>query len=53
MLMFAPDRPVLDAAGRPIAIPENRVVPPELAPPGMPIRRIVIPAPIDAVGPRN
>lgn len=43
ILMFAPDRPVYDAAGRPIAVPANRIVPPELAPPGLPIRRIVIP----------
>jgi hypothetical protein len=48
ILMFTPDRQFVDAAGRPIAIPENRVVPPELAPPGLPVRRITIPAPADA-----
>lgn len=47
ILMYSPDRPFLDAAGQPIAIPRNRVVPPELAPPGLPQRRIVIPAPIE------
>lgn len=47
ILMFSPDHQFLDTAGRPIAIPENRVVPPELAPPGLPIRRIVIPAPTE------
>ncbi len=47
ILMFAPDRQLLDAQGRPIPIPANRVVPPELAPPGLPIRRIVLPKPID------
>ncbi len=47
ILMFSPDHQLVDAAGRPIAIPENRVVPPELAPPGLPIRRIVIPAPTE------
>lgn len=47
ILMFAPDHEFFDAAHRPIAIPKDRVVPPELAPPGMPIRRIVIPAPVD------
>jgi len=47
ILMFSPDRPPVDAANRPIAIPKDRVVPPELAPPGMPIRRIVIPAPLE------
>ena len=45
ILMFSPDRPPVDAANRPIAIPKDRVVPPELAPPGLPIRRIEIPAP--------
>ncbi len=47
ILMFAPDHQFLDAANKPIEIPKDRVVPPELAPPGLPIRRIVIPAPID------
>ncbi|HEY0855551.1 MAG TPA: hypothetical protein VGE16_00745 [Albitalea sp.] len=47
ILMFSPDHLLVDAAGRPIAVPENRVVPPELAPPGLPIRRIVIPAPTE------
>jgi len=45
ILMFAPDRPVRDAAGRPIAVPADRVVTPALAPPGFPIRFIVIPRP--------
>lgn len=48
VLMFAPDRQFVDAAGQPIAIPKDRVVPPELAPPGMPVRRIKIPAPVEA-----
>jgi hypothetical protein len=47
ILMYAPDREVLDATGRPIAIPRDRVVPPELAPPGLSSRRIVIPAPTE------
>ncbi len=47
ILMFAPDFQLLDANGRPLAMPANRVVPPELAPPGLPIRRIVIPPPTD------
>ena len=50
ILMFAPDRPFFDAAGRPIAIPADRVVPPELAPPGLPIRRIEIPPPAPEPG---
>ncbi len=40
ILMFAPDNQTPD-------IPKNRVVPPELAPPGLPIRRIVIPPSIE------
>jgi hypothetical protein len=43
ILMFSPDHQFFDAAHQPIAIPSDRVVPPELAPPGLPIRRIVIP----------
>ncbi len=45
ILMFAPDRPVYDAAGRPMAVPADRVVTPALAPPGFPIRFVVIPRP--------
>ena len=45
--MFSPDYQFFDAANQPIAIPADRVVPPELAPPGLPIRRIVIPAPTE------
>jgi hypothetical protein len=45
ILMFAPDFQLLDAAKQPVAMPEDRIVPPELAPPGLPIRRVVIPAP--------
>jgi hypothetical protein len=47
ILMFAPDHQFFDAAKQPIAVPANRVVPPELAPPGLPIRQIVIPRPIE------
>lgn len=50
ILMFAPDHPFRDAAGRPIAIPANRVVPAELAPPGFPIRYIEIPRAVEAGG---
>lgn len=45
ILMFSPDFDFRDADGRPIAIPDDRVVPPELAPPGFPIRRVEIPKP--------
>jgi hypothetical protein len=49
ILMFAPDFQAQGADGQPVAMPANRVVPPELAPPGLPIRRIAVPAP--AAGP--
>jgi hypothetical protein len=47
ILMFAPDFQLVDAASVPVKMPANRVVPPELAPQGLPIRRIVIPPPTD------
>lgn len=48
ILMYAPDREFFDGEKRPILVPKDRVVPPEQAPPGLPIRRIVIPAPLDS-----
>ena len=47
ILMFAPDYQALAPDGRPVPMPGDRVVPPELAPPGLPIRRIVVPAPAE------
>ena len=41
----------LDANGKPIPIPANRVVPPEYAPRGLPVRRIEIPPPREGRGP--
>ncbi len=43
ILMFAPDFTLFDAHGRPIPLPGNRVVPDDLAPPGLPRRRVRIP----------
>ncbi|MCP3102453.1 hypothetical protein LZ198_26625 [Myxococcus sp. K15C18031901] len=43
ILMFHPDHQPVDANGQPIPIPENRVVPAELAPPGLPIRILELP----------
>ncbi len=47
VLMFDPDHPPPAAAGRSLATAQERLVPPELAPPGLPPRRIVIPPPIE------
>ncbi len=47
ILMFSPDFEFLDANGNPLPLPENRVVPPHLAPPGFPVRTIRIPPPQD------
>ena len=44
ILMFHPDYRPVGADGRPIPLPADRVVPPELAPPGFPIEAVVHPA---------
>lgn len=51
ILMFAPDFQPVDANNQPVAMPKDRVVPPELAPPGLPQRRISIPAPREPARP--
>ncbi|HJV02232.1 MAG TPA: hypothetical protein VJ752_16980 [Burkholderiaceae bacterium] len=51
ILMFAPDFQPVDANNQPVAMPKDRVVPPELAPPGLPLRRITIPAPREPARP--
>ena len=38
ILMFHPDFQPVDAQGQPVPIPKDRVVPPQLAPPGMPVQ---------------
>ena len=38
ILMFSPDFRLYDAQGRVVALPPDRVVPPALAPPGLPLR---------------
>jgi len=45
ILMFSPDHEWVGADGERVALPEDLVVPPELAPPGLPIRPIEIPPP--------
>lgn len=47
ILMFSPDHPWVDGQGRRLDAAAERVVPVELAPPGLPIRRIVVPSPIE------
>ncbi len=44
ILMFSPDIEYYEAAGN-VPIPEDRIVTPELAPPGMPIRELILPKP--------
>ena len=52
ILMYSPHVAVVaDAAGRPVIVPEDRVVPPEAAPAGLPIRRIVVPPPAEPGAP--
>lgn len=45
ILMFSPDGAFVDASGREIPIPDDRVVPADMAPPGLAIREITVPLP--------
>jgi hypothetical protein len=50
ILMFHPDYQPVDASGRPVTMPDDFIVPPELAPPGMPLRMLEpTPVPRDSV----
>ena len=51
ILMYSPDYVFFDSNGLAIAIPENRVVPVNRAPPGLVIRPIIIPEPLEPGGP--
>lgn len=51
ILMYAPDFQPVNEANEPIALPKNRVVPPELAPPGLAVRQIVLPPPVEQPSP--
>lgn len=53
ILMFSPDFDFRDASGRPVPLPDNLVVPPHLAPPGLPLRTIEIPPPSDPYAPQR
>jgi len=43
ILMFHPDYHPVDERGEPMALPEDRIVPPEMAPPGMPAEMLEVP----------
>jgi hypothetical protein len=43
ILMFHPDFQPVDDRGRPIPLPADRVVPPEMAPPGLPHDVLAVP----------
>lgn len=43
ILMFHPDYEWVDEKGEPLEIPADRVVPPELAPPGLELKRLEVP----------
>ncbi|HZW19754.1 hypothetical protein [Noviherbaspirillum sp.] len=47
ILMYSPDFQFVDASKQPLAIPKDRVVVPEHAPPGLAIRRVEIPKPVE------
>ncbi|MGH8049270.1 MAG: hypothetical protein ACREPB_01270 [Arenimonas sp.] len=50
ILMYSPDFEFFDSNGQAIVIPENRVVPGNMAPPGFAIRPIQIPQPLEPGG---
>ena len=43
ILMFHPDYELLDEAGNPLPVPADRVVPPEMAPPGLAVEMLQVP----------
>jgi hypothetical protein len=47
ILMFHPDFKPTDANGQPVELPEHRVVPPALAPPGLPLTLLEVPEPLE------
>jgi hypothetical protein len=54
ILMFHPDYEFFDANGQPIELPEDLIVPPELAPPGLedePLLELPPPAPDEPENP--
>lgn len=51
ILMFHPDYKPVDSKGQPVELPASRVVPPELAPAGMPIEILELPEGPEGVEP--
>ncbi|WP_331119010.1 hypothetical protein [Archangium sp.] len=51
ILMFHPDYKPVDSSGKPVELPESLVVPPELAPAGMPIEILELPEGPEGVEP--
>ncbi|HXJ33406.1 MAG TPA: hypothetical protein VMS22_05135 [Candidatus Eisenbacteria bacterium] len=45
ILMFHPDYEFVDEQGNAIAVPADRIVPPDLAPPGLVVRMLEVPSP--------
>ena len=43
ILMFHPDYQPVDERGAPIPLPEDRVVPPDMAPAGIPVQMLDVP----------
>jgi hypothetical protein len=43
ILMFSPDYEFVDEDGKPVALPDDGIVPPEMAPAGLPLRTLAVP----------
>jgi hypothetical protein len=50
ILMFSPDYEFVGDNGQPITLPKDGIVPPDMAPPGLPVRMLEIPQAPDAPG---
>jgi hypothetical protein len=45
ILVVAPEYEIVDDEGEPVSLADGRIVPPELAPPDLPIRMLEVPEP--------
>jgi hypothetical protein len=50
ILMFSPDYEFVDDSGKPIALPKDGIVPPGMAPPGLPLHTLEVPKAPRAAG---